>query len=322
VKRITLSPELTDQIIFAMENQVEEFFFDLQNLEVLTEEELAEAGAFEDSDVPGTPEAGEPDADRFPSIPRWSSAQGFQLMERFTASLNNPLYRQELSKALSSGRGVFRKFKDVLHQHAPLEKLWYNYKEKEMRREVREWFSRNLDALELASLGPEPEETEDLLLTDFPIGFQECTGYLEADEVIEAVVDEICQDEEGFVKYSLGFREYLFEHIHEMMDSSDQSGRIGAVSPDGTLAGALYITAFQGSDDSLSAFIPFLFVVPEFRGLGLAKTLIERGLKEAEHWGASECTLDLPGTASLLASAVEEMGLSRWSGSYIFRRDF
>lgn len=305
MRRIVLSGEVTDQIIFAMENQEESFYFDLQEGMVLTRGEII---------------GEEIEQSRYLSIPTWSSAQGFQLMERFTAGLKNPLYRQELGKALSSGRGVFRKFKDVLHQYAPLEKLWYGFKEKEMRREVKEWFSRHLDALELESLGPEPEETEDLLLSDFPVRFQETDTYLEGDEEIEKVIDELCEDGEGQITASLAFREYLFDRMLDLMDSSDCSGRIIAETPEGQLAGVCYLTAFKGSDGSVTVFFPFLHVEARFRGLGLAKTLMERALQEAGEWGAAECVLELPGAASVLSSSLEEMGFSFWSGTYRIRK--
>ena len=52
--------------------------------------------------------------DRHVRLPRWGSAEGFHLMESFVTSIDNPAYREQLSRALTMGKGVFRAFKDTL----------------------------------------------------------------------------------------------------------------------------------------------------------------------------------------------------------------
>jgi hypothetical protein len=46
-------------------------------------------------------------------------------MEKFTAGLNNPVARQELTAALNKNKGVFRAFRDVLEQYPEVEKIWF-----------------------------------------------------------------------------------------------------------------------------------------------------------------------------------------------------
>ena len=71
--------------------------------------------------------------------------------------------------ALSAGRGVFRNFKNALKQSRDLERSWYRFKEREMRRVVAEWYNQEREAAGLERLGPEPEETEDLTVSDFVV---------------------------------------------------------------------------------------------------------------------------------------------------------
>ena len=87
-----LTPELIDQIIFGMENQISYYYLDLEQGKVEEESQLEEEQRTDES--------------RYILIPRWSSADGFQLMERFVDSLRNPVFRERLREALASRKGV------------------------------------------------------------------------------------------------------------------------------------------------------------------------------------------------------------------------
>ncbi len=100
-------------------------------------------------------------------LPRWGSAEGFHLMESFVTSLDNPAYREQLSRALTMGKGVFRAFKDALKQNKEIEKLWFAYKEQRLRAVIVSWYNANREARGLAKLPAEPEETEELVMSDF-----------------------------------------------------------------------------------------------------------------------------------------------------------
>jgi GNAT superfamily N-acetyltransferase len=107
--------------------------------------------------------------DEYVPAPRWKPADGFHLMEGFVTTVPNRYYREQLRDALSSGRGVFRNFKNALKQSHDLECSWYRFKEREMRRKVAEWYNQEREAAGLERLGPEPEETEDLTISDFVV---------------------------------------------------------------------------------------------------------------------------------------------------------
>ena len=148
--RFELSPEMYDQIIFAMEDQGSRSFVHRSTGQVVTEERLE----------PG---------DEYVPAPRWKPADGFHLMEGFVTAVPNRYYREQLRDALSSGRGVFRNFKNALKQSHDLEFSWYRFKEREMRRRVAEWYNQEREAAGLERLGPEPDETEDLTISDFVV---------------------------------------------------------------------------------------------------------------------------------------------------------
>ena len=148
--RFELSPERYDQIIFAMEDQGSRSFVHRSTGQVVTEERVE----------PG---------DEYVPAPRWKPADGFHLMEGFVTTVPNRYYREQLRDALSSGRGVFRNFKNALKQSHDLECSWYRFKEREMRRKVAEWYNQEREAAGLERLGPEPEETEDLTISDFVV---------------------------------------------------------------------------------------------------------------------------------------------------------
>ena len=148
--RFELSPEMYDQIIFAMEDQGSRSFVHRSTGQVVTEERLA----------PG---------EEYVPAPRWKPADGFHLMEGFVTTVPNRYYREQLRDALSAGRGVFRNFKNALKQSHDLECSWHRFKEREMRRMVAEWYNQEREAAGLERLGPEPEETEDLTISDFVV---------------------------------------------------------------------------------------------------------------------------------------------------------
>lgn len=146
-----LSPEVYDQIIFAMEDQGSHSFVHRTTGQVVTRDRLEYAG------------------EEYVPTPRWKPADGFHLMEGFVTTVPNRYYREQLRDALSTGKGVFRSFKNALKQSRDLERSWYRFKEREMRRVVAEWYNQEREAAGLERLGPEPEETEDLTVSDFVV---------------------------------------------------------------------------------------------------------------------------------------------------------
>jgi hypothetical protein len=154
-----LTEALIDDILFSMEDQEGEFYLD--TLEGIV------AGGLEGPDVFGEEDGGGENDGRYIDLPEWDSASGFRLMERFAAGFRNPLVREELTSALGHGKGVFRAFKNTLSRYPETEKLWFAFKEREMKREIIMWYNGLREEWGLEKIGMEPEETGDLVLEDF-----------------------------------------------------------------------------------------------------------------------------------------------------------
>ena len=119
-----LTEALLDDILFSMEDQVGNFYIDCHEGVVVNWDDCRDEMEEDEEE------------DRFIGLPEWDSSSGFRLMERFAAAFRNPLIRNELCAALNRGKGVFRAFKNTLGQYPEAEKLWFSFKEREMKREV------------------------------------------------------------------------------------------------------------------------------------------------------------------------------------------
>ena len=219
-----LSEALLDDILFSMEDQEGIFFIDTHEGIVVNEYDIEDFDDFEKDDE-----------DRLISLPEWDSSDGFRLMEKFTTAFRNPLIRSELSQTLNQGRGVFRAFKDTISRHPEAEKLWFSFKEKEMKKEIIRWYNGLREEWGMEKIGPEPEETGDLVLEDF--NFRDADGET-ADGIAAGMIAETASGE------TAGF-----------------------------------ISAIQIDNDLL---INTLEIKPEYRGLGLGKTLLGHFLKKLE----------------------------------------
>lgn len=252
-----LTSALIDNILFAMENQEGDFFLDTQ------------AGV-----VAGGPdETLEADGERYILLPGWESSDGFRLMERFTASLRNPLIREKLSAALDGGRGVFRAFKDILGRYPETEKLWLAFKEREMKRKIIRWYNALREEWGLARIGEEPEETGDLVYEDFYF----CESRPE-DRSAAAALHALCIAENNMPvpgeENPWAFPGVLSFTVKTQ--GEEFAGYIAAINR----GAALHICALE--------------VKPEYRGLGIGETLLTRLLNAAGKTKITQVTLDLP----------------------------
>lgn len=84
---------------------------------------------------------------RFVEIPKISSPEAYEVMESFIWDISDEEVRNRLLGA-SKGKGAFRRFKDTISEWPDLEKRWYEYKDKSIKKEVLDW---------LESIGIDPE---------------------------------------------------------------------------------------------------------------------------------------------------------------------
>lgn len=296
-----LTAELIDTIIYSMENQGEDCIFDIASCCIVSKEEVA-------SDQEET---------RFVELPVWGPSQGYQLMENFVANLRNPIYREMLKEALSSGKGVFRKFKDVIKKRDDIERLWFNFKEKEMRRLVSEWYELTCERIGLEKLGEEPEITEELVLSDFTIhrGLPEqYVLFKEMDR--KAFRDSFPEAEEAFVEDI-----YREKRENRGMEPEPLNFIFYPEGPEKEIAGFIWGEDRILNERKLSR-IRQLYILPEYRGLGLAKLLLDYYKNAASERGIDEIFIEISGSGLNLSRFLENNGFKVFSTVYSIHTGF
>jgi len=222
---------LINQILFHMENQEGVFVLDTRKNQIVNSANI------------------DNDDKNYIGLPEWSPKDGYRLMEKFTAGLNNPVARQELTAALNQNKGVFRAFRDVLVQYPEIEKMWLKYKEQKIRSQIIAWYNALREEWGLEPVGVEPEDTSSLVLEDF-----------------------IFKEKNDF-------------NITAENADGEEIGRINARLEDKTLS------------------IENLEVAPEYRGLGLGKTLLAKLIEKADKLKL-DVTIDIPSDADFFARSL------------------
>ena len=266
--RFELSGELIDELLFYMEDQNGEFFLDTSRGIVVNDGETIAEQDEDDSN------------DRYITLPDWGPSEGFRLMERFIAGLHNPAARKELAAALDRGKGVFRAFKDTIAQYPEVEKLWFNFKDRHMKREITRWYNslRELWGLEL--IGEEPEDIESLALEDFHFRPGVAADREAAEKLRRLCAGNGAETEAGDSAEKAGTSPWIFP------------GDICVVTESSGGEFAAYISAAHTAPANIHIYA--LEVTPEHRGLGLGKTLLSRLLEIADNSGITGITIDIP----------------------------
>jgi GNAT superfamily N-acetyltransferase len=153
-KRIKLTKDLIDQIIFAMEDQGRSYDFSLSGRTVQVHSPRK-------------------DDEQYIPIPSWSSSDGYRMRGNYILTLNNPLAKSELSEIQESGQGVFRKFKGYLRRNPGLYRNWLRFKRKFMLGVIQQWAEEWEEYFEVADLGDPAEELDDLVQSDFDFSHQD-----------------------------------------------------------------------------------------------------------------------------------------------------
>ena len=292
----TLNSELVEQIIFAMEDQQNDYRVHRDSGELLRADEIEQEQ---------TPEEGE---DPFVPIPQWRPVDGFLMMEKFVARLRNPLLRDQLKDALASGRGVFRKFKDILKTSPEIEHLWFIFKERELRKIVWTWYNdnRELAGLERLEVEPEPtEDLEDLLASDFaivPVQSRHLEALLRLDE--SAFTARFPEADPERVSD-------LYRESREDLPDPASGGSLAfaAETPEEDFAG--FVWAVEQIDPLIagrSLRVQQLAVVQRYQGVGLGSMLLRRLIVEARDRGYHRLRGELSGTGMQLAGFFEQLG--------------
>jgi len=277
--KFELTEALLDDILFAMEDQEGESMLD-------TVEGVVTGGIDNFGFLDVNKDDGE-GGRRYIGLPEWDSASGFRLMERFAAGFRNPLIREELSSALGRGRGVFRAFKNVLGRYPEAEKLWFSFKEKELRREIIRWYNGLREEWGIEKIGMEPEDTEDLVLEDFSFRPFKDEDILPAEALHRDCLEEL---EKNLAETGAGYSaDIIISETKTFRNNSIPHFGMTAESLSGEFAG--YISALE--KDSVLC-VQSLEVKAEFRGLGVGEALLDKFLDSLDPGKIDKILIDLP----------------------------
>lgn len=258
-----LSDSLIDDIIFAMEDQNKEFLIDAENCCVVDAE-------FDFEKI-------EADEESFYSLPAWTSADGYDLLESFTNDLRSPSVRSELRAVLTGGRGVFRNFKDTLAKYPEMLKLWREYKQKFMIQKVLAWYGDLQESWGLERLSIDENDfsqTDELVEDDFV--FEEFVpekhGKIILDQC-ETIAKE-CRE-----KYDSELGSMIGDFYSGLSGNTVAENKFGYIcrSQSDEPAGSILFTGFAKNIKTSVCFTDF-YVPQNYRGLGLGKVLLEKSL--------------------------------------------
>jgi hypothetical protein len=145
-----LTDSVVSDIIFAMENQNDFAFINIETGEVSYPDE-ATLGDTEEFTVEEAPVG-------LASLPDWSSSDGFSTMEDFVATLEDYEAKNSLRAILERRRGVFRSFKEAIKSFPEAEIAFYRYKDERMKARIADWYAalgeeRREDSGNLARVG-------------------------------------------------------------------------------------------------------------------------------------------------------------------------
>jgi len=298
----SLSDELINQIIFAMEDQRHRFVVDRESGTLYREDELPAEEPEEEQagprEEPGALDGVPRRRARYLPIPTWGPAEGFHLMERFVLKLRNPIFAEMLREALSSGQGVFRRFKDMLRKNREIERLWFAYKDKEMKQVVEQWYEAERELAGLERLAAEQEPPLELVASDFSIlpgQARHVEPALKLDRKVQgeaeaaALAPLVPADRAG---------------LPPLLDP--RSLFLAAELAGGEFAG--FIWAVEDTPGFLR--LVQLAVRKHFRGIGLGTQLLRRLLQQARESGYERVLAPLRGDSLALRQLFEGLGFS------------
>jgi len=296
-----LDDKVEESIIFAMENQETVSYVNTETGELSSRAENPEAMA----------EASDGDIPQYELIPQWTSQDGFHLMEQFAQTIGNPIVRTELLAALSRGRGVFRAFKDTLDAHSEAGKKWYEYKARAMKARIVRWYEDLRDAYGLERLGLEPEDTDDLLLSDFQILRYGPERRKDLERLLKA------SHEDALSRFPLAYVEYEFARMDREMTESvfgEYSIYVAECDPQ-EYAGMAIIRTTNTAEGTFSMLV-FIYVDTERRRIGLGRKLAEFAHEESVQAGIRYFIVDVPFLWQEFGASLESLGYTpfgtRW----------
>ena len=124
-----------DELYDAMENNSYEvkYYLDLETGEILFVSE-----GMDDVETWKLKNQIEEELDRYETIPKAESYEGYRDMQAFIATVEDD-HLAELLEVAINGKGAFRRFKDVLLNYPKERERWFEFKDDRMKERALEW---------------------------------------------------------------------------------------------------------------------------------------------------------------------------------------
>lgn len=136
LEEIKITQHQFEEIVFACEHTSFEtkFYF------VKKTGEVEMLGDYVETDPELEERIEEEFGERYVRVPNIESWESFEDMEEFVENVTKKRMKDLLERALSGGKGVFRRFKDVLSEDPELLEKWYKFKDQRNQERVLEKF--------------------------------------------------------------------------------------------------------------------------------------------------------------------------------------
>jgi len=301
-----LDDAVSDEILFAMENQDMDFMVVAETGAIVVLNDDALDNGFESLDQ----------GDDLVAPPEWTSADGYALMEAFAAGVGDPVARSGLFAALSRGRGVFKAFKKTLEPYTELERRWFDYKRNAMAKRITEWYDEARVARGLERLGPEPEDSDDLLADDFSFRLAGREAWPECLPLFRQGLDE------ALSSFPEAIVEYEYTAIEREISEGGREGLVLAIAEavGGALAGIAAARKVFVADSSFGK-LAFLYVSPEHRRLGLGRRLAEATRERLAKDGIPRFIVDMPFVPAGFGTSMSAYGYEPFGPRYMKTSD-
>lgn len=308
-----LTDAAIDDILFYMENQNGDFLFDSAKCEVVAQDSFEEYGEFDSAS--SQDDILVDNGERYYQLPAWTSIDGFRLMEHFVGNLRNPPAKQALHAVLQSGKGVFRGFKNVLSQYPEVEKSWYNYKDSQMKKVIREWYNDLRESWHLERLDFEIEDYSEAVLDDFIFRDAEQKDMQNINEAIQKTASYFRKNFDDKISGSVFADMWLKMNVCPPETKADF---IVAETPSASFAavGQLNKSSAENSDARI---VSMIFVEKEYRGLGLGKAMLEKLIEKAESEKISRLVASNLLLPDGFVHVLLQCGFERYGSGYVLK---
>jgi len=125
-----------DELCSAMEDSSWEhtYYLDLETGEILFVSDM------KDEETKKLRDDIDENPDRYESIPKAESSEGYEDMDDFIATVEDE-HLAELLKVAIDGKGAFRRFNDVLARHPEEREKWFRFKDERIEQRALEWLA-------------------------------------------------------------------------------------------------------------------------------------------------------------------------------------